>query len=70
MVEHADYLAGFVVDDCFFLGVVEGGNGEAAGVVGVDGEVDFADVGEVRVKRVRVDVLAWDGLVRCCKAPT
>ncbi len=42
-VHHADDLAGFVVDDLVCFGVVEDGDGEAAGEFGVDGEVEVAE---------------------------
>ena len=41
-VEHADDLAGLIADDFVLLDVVEGRNREAAGVVGVDGEINVA----------------------------
>ena len=60
VVEHADDLGRFVVDDRLVLLVVEGRHGEAAVVIGVHGEVDLAEVGEFWVERVWGDFLAGD----------
>ena len=68
-VEHANDLARLVADDGLGLGVVEGRHREAPGVVGVDGEVDVAQVREVGVDGVRPHVFAGEVLVRCHEAP-
>ena len=68
-VEHADDLAGFVVDDGFQLGVVEGGHGEAAFVLRVDLEVDVAEVGDALVDGVWGYVFAGEFLVGGCESP-
>ena len=69
MIEHADYLAGFVVDDGAGLGIVECGDCEAARVVGVGGEIDFTNVRELWVDGIWRHVLAGERLVRGDKAP-
>lgn len=69
VVHHANDLGGFVGDDFVLEFVVQGRDGEAAGVVGVDGEVDVAEVREFGVERVWGDVLAGELLVGGCEAP-
>lgn len=68
-VEHAEDLRGLVGDDARGLGVVEGGHQEAAVVGGVLGEVNVAEVGEVRVDGVWAHVGAGEGLVGRGEAP-
>ena len=69
-VEHADDFGGFVGDDGFVLFVVECGDGEAAGVVGVDGEIDVAKMVVLRVEWVRSRVLARHLFVGGCESPS
>ena len=68
-VEHADDLAGFVADDLVLLDVVEGGDGEAAGVFGVDTEVNVTKVGHVLMNGIRGHVIAWGFAFRGCEPP-
>jgi hypothetical protein len=67
-VEHADDFGGFVRYDRLGFLVVECWDGEASGVVWVDGEVDVAEVCEVWVQGIWVRV-SWQGLVFGCEAP-
>jgi len=68
-VEHADDFGGFVTDYLLSLFVVEGWHGEAALVGGVDGEVDFAEVGEFRMEGVLGDVFSGDVFAFLDEAP-
>ena len=68
-VEHADDLAGLVADDFVLLDVVEGGDGEAAGVVGVDAEIYVAEVGDAFVDGVGGHTVAWSFAFRGCESP-
>lgn len=68
-VEHAQDVCGFVADDLVLFFVVQGRHGEAAGVVGVDLEVDLAQVGVFWVQRVFGYVFAGAVLVVFDKAP-
>jgi len=70
--EHAEDLAGLVVDDGLLDLVVEEGDGETPGVGGVDLEVDLAEVGEglVFFDCWGGDVLAFGvGVGGGCEAP-
>lgn len=60
MIEHSDDFTAFVADDFLLLFVVEGGDCEAAGVIGVTFEVDVSDVGEFGVEGVRDCVGSWE----------
>lgn len=68
-VEHADYLCGLIGYDSFGFLVVKSWDGKAAFVGGIDGEVNFAEVGEFRVKGVFCGVLAGDLFVVLNEAP-
>jgi len=68
-VEHADDLAGFVADDGVLLGVVEGGDREAALVVSVHVEIDVAQVREALVDGVCLDVLTRLIVLGCGESP-
>lgn len=59
-VEHADDLGGFVGHDRVVLFVPEGRHGKAAVVVGVDGEVEVAEVGVLGVEGVGMGEVAGD----------
>lgn len=59
VVEHADDLAAFIVDDLALLLVVQRRHREAAAVVGVVLEVDVAQVGVVGVEGIGRYVRAW-----------
>jgi len=70
MIEHADDLTALIAYDFLLFFVVEGGNCEAAGVVGVAFEVYVPDVCEFRVEWVWGGVCSWQVLfVWCGESP-
>ena len=69
VVEHADYLTGLVVDYGAGLGVVQSWDGEATLIIGLDREVNVADVGEFRMEWIRSDIFARERLVWSDEAP-
>ena len=69
-VQHADDLAGFVVDNLMGLGVVKDWNREPARVFRVDGEVKLTYECVRGVNRIRANVLAGKCLVFRDEAPT
>lgn len=71
MVEHADDLARLVAHNLILLLVEERGDREAAFVVGVDVEVDVAEVREgLAVQRVGRYVVAGELFVFLGEAPS
>jgi hypothetical protein len=53
-------FGGFIVYDFMLLDVVEGGDCKTTFVVGVDGEIDVAEVGKVWVDGIGADFVAGE----------
>lgn len=68
-VQHTDDLGGLVGHDGLLLLVPEDRHGEARGVVAVRGEIEVAQVCEVRVQGLRGGVFAGDVFVGRGEAP-
>jgi hypothetical protein len=69
-LEHiGEPISYLVADDQLCLLVKEDWDGKSACVVRVIGEVDLADVGELRVQRIRDGVLARQLLISSRESP-
>ena len=57
-IEHADYVAGLIVDNLFLLEIIEDRDGEATFVLRIRIEVDISQVSKLYVDWIRPDILA------------
>ena len=70
VVEHADDLTGFVADDGLLLDVIEARHRESAAIVGLRREVYVAEMRELWVNGVGMNVFARQLFIRSHEAPS